>query len=189
MSAAAPSLLLLAVCALALDAPAELHPIDALLETLARGDAEGPLRVGEPELNDWLASSGVLPPGVEDLQVSLAPGGLSLRGRVDAARYADQLPPSAAAAVAFMEGPLAVELVARLESGAGQGRLSVDSLRLGGLPFPTAFVPTIVAAFTRSAERPYGFDVTQPFPLPAGIERVRLGRGEAWLDLRPRSPR
>lgn len=181
------------LCAPALLGGAEpdegLHPIDALLYELYLGEAKGPLRVAEPELNDWLATVAELPPGVRDLRIAIAPEGITARATVDAGAYKDQLPPSAAAAVSFIEGPLPVVLVMGMHSAGGQGLVEVSELSLGGVPFPTSMVPTIVAAFTRSASQPAGFDVTRPFPLPRDIERIRLGRGEAWLELRRRSSR
>jgi hypothetical protein len=172
----------------AAQAPPKAPPgasIDAHLEALGRGDARGPLRVDEGELNAWLGRPGTLPLGVERVAVSIARESVRIAGVVEAERYVDQLPPSVAAIASLISGPLPVALEARLETEAGQGRLHVDALSIAGMPFPVSLIAPIVAALTRSASQPEGFDVTQPFVLPGAIDRVRLDPGVAWLDVRP----
>jgi len=177
-------------------APAGLSWEDAdwVAETVAR--VERRLSAGKPasrqaivvterQLNSWvnLSLASKIPQGLSGFELGLQKDRVVARGTLDLDRVKSKVPPGAAAGLlAFLSGAVPVELRGRFSSADGTGRVEVEEALVAGLSLPPAVVAQIVSQSTRSANRPQGFDILAPFPLPFTARRVRLDAGRALVD-------
>jgi len=180
-------------------APADLSwdDSDQLSTTLARIDRR--LRGGRPasrqtlvvterQLNSYvnLALGPKIPAGVSELRVELRPDGLGARALLDLDRIRGKVPDGAASGVlALLSGTVPVELRGRLTAANGTGRIEVREASVGGVGLPTSLVAQLVAMSTRTEQRPQGFDIEAPFPLPWRARQVRFEAGRALVDFFP----
>jgi hypothetical protein len=143
----------------------------------------GPARtvpVTEPEINSYLNLSVKMPPGLSNLEVRLESERVAAKGLLDLDRVQGR--PSGFGPLSLLSGVVGVELRARLASQDGLGALEVEEARLGALPIPVSLLEQLVVSFTRTPEKPQGFDIRAPFRLPYAVKRVRLQPGRALLD-------
>jgi hypothetical protein len=50
---------------------------------------------------------------------------------------------------------------------------------VNGIPLPPALVREIIAVLTRRESQPNGYDIEQPFVLPANIRAINVESGKA----------
>jgi hypothetical protein len=177
-------------------APAGLSWEDAdwVSETVAR--VEKRLSAGKPasrqtilvterQLNSWvnLSLAAKIPEGVSGFELGLQKDRLLARGRLDLDRVKSKVPQGAGTGLlAFLSGSVPVELRGRFSSADGKGKVEVEEALVAGISLPPAVVAQIVSQSTRTANRPQGFDILSPFPLPFTARRVRLEPGRALVD-------
>jgi hypothetical protein len=75
-----------------------------------------------------------------------------------------------------------VHATGKLETANGRGTLRVESLRVGETSIPPAFVQYLLESYV---ERRYGLDLSKPFPLPASVSHIELGRRRATFHRAP----
>jgi hypothetical protein len=177
-------------------APAGLSWEDAdwVSETVAR--VEKRLSAGKPasrqtivvterQLNSWvnLSLAGKIPEGLSGFELGLQKDRLSARGTLDLDRVKAKVPQGVGTGLlAFLSGSVPVELRGRFSSAEGQGKVEVEEALVAGISLPAAVLAQIVSQSTRTANRPQGFDILSPFPLPFTARRVRLEPGRALVD-------
>ena len=153
--------------------------------------AERPTKAGqrimvtENEVNSYLVfeAPSQLPTGVVDPSVAiLGPGRLSGRAVVDldAVRKAKN-PTSLLDPMNYLMGRLAVTAVGRLTTANGVGHFDLESSSVGSVPIPKILLQEIVSYYSRSAEKPGGISLDDPFPLPARIREIQVERGQAII--------
>jgi len=150
-----------------------------------RSAADEPLVVTERQLNSYLNLSlaSTIPPGVSGLQLRLQKDRLEAQAQVDLDRVKGQLPSGATGGLlALLSGTLPVELSGRLVAAGGTGRVEIEQASVGGVGLPASLVAQIVGLSTRNANRPRGFDVLAPFPLPWTARDIRLEPGRALVS-------
>ena len=76
-----------------------------------------------------------------------------------------------------------VPLTARgvLTSRDGGGQFQLGSAEILGVPLPRPIVQELVSFFSRTPEYPRGFNIDEPFNLPAKIRQVAVNQGEALI--------
>ena len=52
--------------------------------------------------------------------------------------------------------------------------IDIESAQVGSLSVPATLVAELVRIYTRSDQYPDGIDVSEPIPLPNGIDAVRV---------------
>jgi hypothetical protein len=177
-------------------APAGLSWEDAdwVSETVAR--VEKRLSAGKPasrqtivvterQLNSWvnLSLAAKIPEGVSGFELGLDKDRLLARGLLDLDRVKSKVPQGfGTGLLAFLSGSVPVELRGRFSSADGKGKIEVEEALVAGISLPAAVVAQIVSQSTRTANRPQGFDILSPFPLPFAARRVRLEPGRALVD-------
>jgi len=177
-------------------APAGLSWEDAdwVRETVAR--VERRLSAGKPasrqtivvterQLNSWvnLSLAGKIPEGVSGFELGLQKDRVLARGLLDLDRVKAKMPQGLGTGLlAFLSGSVPVELRGRFSSAEGTGRVEVEEALVAGISLPPGVVAQIVSQSTRTANRPQGFDILSPFPLPFTARRVRLEPGRALVD-------
>src|SRR5205814_1439867 len=81
----------------------------------------------------------------------------------------------------YLTGKLPVVATGRLQTGNGVGRFELESASVGGVPVPKLLLQEIVSHYSRSAENPSGFNIDDPFSLPARIREIQVERGQAII--------
>jgi hypothetical protein len=76
-----------------------------------------------------------------------------------------------------------VPLTARgvLHTRGGKGQFQLASAEIHGVPVPKPIVQELVSFFSRTPEKPNGFNLDAPFNLPAKIREIIVNPGEAFL--------
>jgi hypothetical protein len=139
--------------------------------------------VTEKELNAYLALEAIsdLPKGVVNPTVSiLGDGRLSGRAVVDLDAVRKESPPrSLLDPKNLLIGRLPIAATGVLTTSNGVGRFELESASVGGLPLPKFLLQEILSYYSRSAERPGGLSLDDPFALPVRIREIQVGRGQA----------
>jgi hypothetical protein len=141
--------------------------------------------VTESEVNSYLVyeARDQIPVGVVDPTISvIGPGRLSGRAVVDLDAVRKQkAPTSLLDPMNYLMGRLAVTAVGRLRTSNGIGHFDLESSSVGSVPIPKILLQEIVGYYTRSAEKPGGISLDDPFPLPARIREIQVDRGQAII--------
>jgi len=144
-----------------------------------------PLRtpVSEDEINSWFAyrAQSSLPEGITNPKVTMIGSGrVSGQATVDLDAVGKRrssggwLDPWA-----LLAGRLPIGVTGTLQAKDGKGQFSLESATLGGVPMPKFMLQELLSLYSRSPERPRGMSLDDPFPLPANIRQIEVGRGEA----------
>jgi hypothetical protein len=139
----------------------------------------------ERQLNSWvnLSLAAKIPEGVSGFALGLQKDRLLARGLLDLDRVKSKVPQGIGTSLlAFLSGSVPVELRGRFSSAEGKGKVELEEALVAGISLPPAVVAQIVSQSTRTANRPQGFDILSPFPLPFTARRVRLEPGRALVD-------
>jgi len=140
-----------------------------------------PIVVTERQLNSYVRLAAKLPPAVTNVELGLQKDRLLARGTLDLDQVKSRMP-QGAGLLALLSGTVPVELRGRLWSAEGKGRVEVEQATVAGVSLPTSLVAQIVSQSTKNAQRPQGFDILAPFPLPYTARRVRLEPGRALVE-------
>jgi hypothetical protein len=81
--------------------------------------------------------------------------------------------------LALLSGKVPVSARGVLHSREGRAQLTLEASDINGIPLPPAVVREIIAALSRDNRNPDGYDIEQPFNLPANIRTVAIHPGEA----------
>lgn len=160
--------------------------IDAINENAAAKLAT-PKRtaVTEPEVNSYLAFNikEKIPRGLSQPQIRMVGDG-QLAGRV----LVDMDDFRRGRSSGGIMDPLnyisgQVPLTARgvLTAHAGKGQFQLIGAEMNGVPLPKAIVQELVSFFSRTANNPNGFNLDEPFNLPAKIRAITVNPGEAMV--------
>ena len=141
--------------------------------------------VTEREVNSYLAYEAreQLPVGVVEPSITaVGPGRLSGRAVVDLDAVRKQkAPTSLLDPMNYLMGRLAVTAVGTLKTANGVGRFALESASIGSLPIPKILLQEIVSYYSRTAEKPAGIGLDDPFELPARIREIQVQRGQAII--------
>jgi len=140
-------------------------------------------RFTEAELNSWVTyrGQGVLPAGVSDMELTMVGAGM-VRGKatVDLATLGQQQASGDGRSPwSYLGGRIPVTVTGQLHTDDGTGRFDLQGASVSGVPVPRTVVADMLAYYSRTAEDPEGFRLDDPFPLPAGIQRIEIGQGQA----------
>ncbi len=158
-----------------------------LITQNAQGAQAMPRRttVTEAEVNAYLAldARDQLPQGVIDPAVSiLGEGRVSGRATVDL----DAVSKERASGgffdpMRYLTGQLPVSATGVLHTDKGVARLDLESAQVSGVSVPKAMLQQLLSYYSRSEQHPDGVSLDDPFPLPAKIQRIEMGRGLAVI--------
>lgn len=79
----------------------------------------------------------------------------------------------------FISGQVPVNARGTFRSKDGTGQFHLTAADIHGVPLPKPLVQELVSFFSRTQERPNGFNIDEPFPLPAKIRAITINGGEA----------
>jgi hypothetical protein len=141
--------------------------------------------VTESEVNSYLVydARDQIPVGVVEPSIAaLGAGRLSGRAVVDLDAVRKQkAPTSLLDPMNYLMGRLAVTAVGTLKTANGIGRFELESSSVGSIPIPKVLLQEIVSYYSRSADKPAGIGLDDPFPLPARIREIQVDRGQAII--------
>jgi len=147
-----------------------------------------PLRrttVTENEVNAYLVYEALdqLPSGVVEPTVRiLGTGRVSGRAVVDLDAVRKQRnSASLLDPASYLTGRLPVTAAGVLTTTNGVGQFALESASVGGVPIPKFLLQEIVSYYSKTADKPAGISLDDPFALPARIREIRVERGQAII--------
>jgi len=138
----------------------------------------------QPEVNAylWWHLDDVVPKGITDPSLELlGDGRLSGRAVVDLGAIRDQKERSWLDPLAYVGGKVEVTAAGRLQTDRGMATLDLTSATVGGISVPKSILQELVTYYTRTTATPQGVSLDDPFPLPAAIRQIQVGKGEATV--------
>jgi hypothetical protein len=157
------------------------------IETIAKNGAGDPVTprqtpASELEINSYLNFNlrDKIPRGLADPQISLLGDG-RLNGRVfvDIDEFKRNRPSGGLLdPLNYLSGQVPVNASGSLNTRAGQGRFQLYAADIYGVPLPRPIVQELVSFFSRTPDRPNGFNMDEPFTLPAKIREVVIDQGK-----------
>jgi hypothetical protein len=141
--------------------------------------------VTEAEINAYLAidARDQLPQGVIDPAVSiLGEGRVSGKATVDLDAVSKERSSGGFFdPMRYLTGQLPVAATGVLHADNGMARLDLESAQVSGVSVPKAMLQQLLSYYSRSEQHPDGVSLDDPFPLPAKIQRIEVGRGSAVI--------
>ena len=141
-------------------------------------------RLTEDELNSWFMyrAEPVLPPGVGQPQVTIVgEGQLAGQAIIDLDAVAKRRPSSSGSfdPLALIGGKVPIGVTGVLHTRDGMARFEVQRAEMSGIPVPVTVLQEVLTYYSRSAERPQGVRLDDAFRLPANIQQIEVGQGQA----------
>jgi hypothetical protein len=79
----------------------------------------------------------------------------------------------------YLGGRVPVTVSGILHTQDGRGRFELQTAEVSGVPVPKTILQELVSHYSRTPNNPDGFDLDDPFPLPANIDKIEVGQGQA----------
>ena len=83
--------------------------------------------------------------------------------------------------LSYMSGKLPLTASGLLITQNGVGRFQLESAEISGIAIPKSLLQELLAYYSKSADKPSGIIMDDPFELPARIKEIRVGKGEAMV--------
>jgi hypothetical protein len=83
--------------------------------------------------------------------------------------------------LSYMTGKLPLVASGLLITQNGVGRFQLESAEISGIAIPKSLLQELLAYYSKSADKPSGISMDDPFELPARIKEIRVGKGEAMV--------
>ena len=139
--------------------------------------------VSETEVNSWFTyrAHEVIPKGVTEPKVTIIGNGRVMGlATVDL----DAVSRQRASGSTFdlwnlVGGKVPIAVTGVLQTKAGRGTFDLQSATLGGVPVPKVLLQELVSYYSRTADHPDGVRIDTPFQLPAKIQQIEVGQGQA----------
>jgi hypothetical protein len=140
-------------------------------------------RLTQDELNSWFMyrAQPLLPNGVGQPQVTIVgEGRVTGQAVVDLDAVAKRRSTSGAFdPFSLIGGKVPVSVTGILHTRDGMGRLEVQTAEMSGIPVPVTVLQELVTYYSRTPERPQGVRLDDVFALPANIQQIEVGQGQA----------
>jgi|KBSSwiStaDraftv2_1062776.scaffolds.fasta_scaffold126901_2 hypothetical protein len=153
--------------------------------TTATGRTAVPRRtsLSEAELNSWFQyrATPLLPVGMTEPQITIIGGGkVSGAATVDLDAVAKtKRSGSLIDPWNLLGGRLPVTVSGVLRTQNGQGQFELQQAAISGVPVPKSLLQELVSYYSKTADKPGGVSIDEPFALPAGIRQIEVGQGQA----------
>ncbi len=138
----------------------------------------------EPEVNAylWWHLEDVVPRGITEPSLEMqGDGRIAGRAVVDLTAIREQKPRGWLDPLAYVGGKVEVTASGLLHADDGMATLDLTSATVAGVSVPKAILQELVTFYTRTPATPQGVSLDDPFPLPAGIRRIDVGKGRATV--------
>jgi hypothetical protein len=139
--------------------------------------------VSETEVNSWFTyrAQEVIPKGVTAPKVTIIGNGRVMGlATVDLDAVSKERSSGGTFDVwNLVGGKMPVAVTGVLQTKAGRGTFDLQSATLGGVPVPKVLLQELVSYYSRTADHPDGVRLDTPFQLPAKIQQIEVGQGQA----------
>jgi hypothetical protein len=139
--------------------------------------------ISETEINSWFAyrSQPLLPDGVANPQITIVGNGKVMGNvTVDIGTVAKkQSSGGTFDPLSYLGGHVPINISGVLQTDKGQGRFDLQSADISGVPVPKALIQQVLSYYSRSEDHPAGIRLDDPFELPASIQKIEVGQGQA----------
>jgi len=140
--------------------------------------------VSDVEVNAYLRylATSQIPTGiVEPTLTAVGDGRVSGRATVDLDAVRKQKQRSWLDPLGYLTGSMPLSASGLLITKDGVGRFQLESAEISGVTIPKSVLQELLSYYSRSAERPAGINMDDPFELPARIREIQVGRGQATV--------
>ena len=139
--------------------------------------------ISETELNSWFAyrAQPLLPAGVANPQITIVGNGKVMGNVVvDVGAIAKKRASGGTFdPFSYLGGHVPVTVSGVLQTSGGQGRFDIESADISGVPVPKPLLQEILSYYSRTSDHPSGIRLDDPFELPASIQKIEVGQGQA----------
>ena len=149
-----------------------------------RGTAQRRTPVTEDELNSWFTyrAQPVLPAGVSQPQITIVgEGKVAGQATVDLEAIGKRRTTTGGAfdPWSYLGGRVPVTINGVLHTQDGRGRFELQSAEVSGVPVPKSLLQELVSYYSRTPDNPSGISLDEAFELPANIDTIEVGQGQA----------
>jgi hypothetical protein len=139
--------------------------------------------VSQDELNSWFTyrAPPLLPAGVSRPQLTIVgQGKVSGEAVVDLEEIARRRKTGGTFDPwSYLGGRVPVTVEGILHTENGRGRFEVQSAEVSGVPVPKTVLQELISYYSRTPDDPDGISLDAAFALPAGIDKIEVGPGQA----------
>ena len=139
--------------------------------------------VSQDELNSWFTyrAQPLLPAGVSRPQLTIVgQGKVSGEAIVDLEEIGKRRKTGGTFDPwSYLGGRVPVTVEGILHTEKGRGRFEVQSAELSGVPVPKTILQELISYYSRTPDDPDGISLDAAFALPAGIDKIEVGQGQA----------
>jgi hypothetical protein len=161
---------------------AKLAQIEKNAATPRRGASARTTQVTDGEVNAYLKflAGSQVPVGIVEPTLHAAGNGrVTGRALVDLDAVRKQKKRAWTDPLGYLTGRLPVTAAGTLTTHAGVGQFALESAAISGVPIPKSLLQELLTYYSRTAEKPSGINMDEPFQLPAAIHEIRIGTGSA----------
>jgi hypothetical protein len=139
--------------------------------------------VTQDEVNSWFTyrAQPLLPPGVSKPQLQIVGQG-KVAGEVTVDLETLGKRRSTGGTFdpwSYLGGRVPVSIAGILHTQDGRGRFELQSAEVSGVPVPKTILQELLNFYSRTPENPDGIDLDGAFLLPANIDKIEVGQGQA----------
>jgi hypothetical protein len=163
---------------------AKLTQIEKNAVAPAKRGASRATPVTDGEVNAYLKylAGNQVPVGIADPIVHAAGNGrVTGRALVDLDAVRTQKKRAWTDPLGYLTGRLPVTAQGTLSTTNGVGRFTLESAEISGVTIPKSLLQELLTYYSRSADRPSGINMDDPFQLPAAIKEIRIGQGSTTI--------
>jgi len=139
--------------------------------------------VTEDEVNSWFTyrAQPVLPAGVSQPQVTiLGQGKVAGQATVDLEAIGKRRSSGGTFDPwSYLGGRVPVTINGILHSQDGRARFELQAAEVSGVPVPKSLLQELLSYYSRTPENPKGISLDEAFELPANIDAIEVGQGQA----------
>jgi hypothetical protein len=139
--------------------------------------------VTETEINSWFAyrAGDLVPQGITQPAVTIIGNGKVMGvATLDLEAYAKSRQSGGGSSLwSLLGGRVPISVSGVLTTKAGKGSFNLQSASLSGIPLSPNVLQELVSYYSRTEDHPNGVRIDQPFALPAGIQQIEVGQGQA----------
>jgi hypothetical protein len=139
--------------------------------------------VTEDELNSWFAyrAQPVLPAGLSQPQITIVgQGKVAGQATVDLETVGKRRSSGGTFDPwSYLGGRVPVTVNGILHTQNGRGRFELQSAEVSGVPVPKTLLQELLSYYSRTPEHPTGIGLDEAFELPANIDKIEVGQGQA----------
>ena len=163
---------------------AKLAQIEKNALTPRKAGAARSTQVTDAELNAYFRylAGPQIPVGIAEPEIrGVGDGRLTGRALVDLDAVRTQKKRGWMDPLGYLTGRLPISAAGTLTARNGIGRFQLESAEISGVTIPKSLLQELLSYYSRTAEKPAGINMDDPFELPAGIQEIRVGKGTAVI--------